>query len=132
MARRPRRPARLAVVLATVGLCGYAARGQALDLPRATIVESVACADDPDETYALYLPSDYTIDREWSLLLAFHPGARGRAMVETYRAAAERYGFVVAASNTSRNGPWDVSARAVKAVSKDVGRRFASTRHACT
>ena len=46
-------------------------------------------------------------------------------MVETYRAAAERYGYVVAASTTSRNGSWDVSAKAVRAMSRDVGRRFA-------
>jgi poly(3-hydroxybutyrate) depolymerase len=117
--------ARLAVALALTVLHLDAAGAAAQDLPRGTIVDSVACADDPAETYALYLPSDYSPDRAWSLLLAFHPGARGRAMVETYRAAAERYGFVVAASNTSRNGPWEVSSRAVKAMSKDVGRRFA-------
>ena len=81
-------------------------------------------ADDPGESYALYLPSDYSADRPWSLLLAFHPQARGRALVETYRAAAERYGYVVAGSNTSRNGPWEVSAKAVRALSRDVGRRF--------
>ncbi|MGE0812411.1 MAG: hypothetical protein AB7O28_01625 [Vicinamibacterales bacterium] len=97
----------------------------AQDLPRGTIVDTVACADDPAETYALYLPSGYTPDRPWSLLLGFHPGARGRAIVETYRAAAERYGYIVAGSNTSRNGPWDTSIRAVRAVSKDLGRRFA-------
>jgi hypothetical protein len=56
--------------------------------------------------------------------MGFHPGARGRAIVEKYRAAAETFGFIVAASNTSRNGPWDVSARAAKAMSGDVYRRF--------
>ena len=94
-------------------------------LPRGVIVDEVRCADDPTETYALYLPSDYSADRVWNLLLAFHPSARGRVMVETYRAAAERYGYVVAASTTSRNGSWDVSVKAVRAMSRDVGRRFA-------
>ncbi|MEZ5289532.1 MAG: hypothetical protein R2745_00475 [Vicinamibacterales bacterium] len=97
----------------------------AQDLPRGTIIDAVACADAPDETYALYLPSGYTPDRPWSLLLGFHPGARGRAIVETYREAAERYGYIVAGSNTSRNGPWEASIRAVRAVSKDLGQRFA-------
>ena len=91
---------------------------------RGVIVDEVRCADDPSETYALYLPSDYTPDRAWNLLLAFHPAARGQVLVETYRAAAERYGYVVAASTTSRNGSWDVSAKAVRAMSRDVGRRF--------
>src|SRR6185436_18956147 len=55
---------------------------------------------------------------------AFHPGARGRQMVEKYQAAAEQYGYIVAGSNTSRNGPWSVSMTAVHAVSTDLGQRF--------
>lgn len=105
-------------------LVAAAAPGAAQSLSPGVIHDEVPCADDPSETYALYLPSDYTPDRPWSLLLGFHPGARGRAIVDIYRAAAERYGFVVAASNTSRNGPWERSARAVRAMSKDVAGRF--------
>jgi hypothetical protein len=56
--------------------------------------------------------------------MAFHPSARGRAMVEKYQAAAERYGYVVAGSNNSRNGPWSVSVAAVHAMSLDLGKRF--------
>jgi predicted esterase len=93
-------------------------------LPPGEFLANVSCADDPTERYALYLPSDYSPDRTWSLLLAFHPGANGAVMVARYQAAAERYGYVVAGSNTSRNGPWDVSAKAVRAMSRDVGQRF--------
>jgi len=96
----------------------------AQDLPRGTIIDDVKCAADPAQSYALYLPSNYSPDRSWNLLVAFHPGARGRLMVEKYRAAAEEYGYVVAASNTSRNGPWSVSAAAVQAMWPDLGRRF--------
>ena len=74
-------------------------------LQRGTIIDRVECADDPAQTYALYLPSTYSPERTWSLLLAFHPAARGRLMVEKYQAAAEQYGYIVAASNNSRNGP---------------------------
>jgi poly(3-hydroxybutyrate) depolymerase len=95
------------------------------DFPRGQIVDSVTCADDQTQSYALYLPSDYTPDRPWNLLLAFHPSARGRAFAEKYQASAERFGYIVAASNNSRNGSWEVTARAVRAVSRDVGRRFA-------
>ena len=77
-----------------------AARGQ--DIPRGTIVDDVKCAADPTQSYALYVPSTYSPDRAWSLPIAFHPGARGRAMVEKYAAAAEQYGYIVAGSNTSR------------------------------
>lgn len=110
------------VVLACVLLPSTTASAQALT--PGVIHDDIAVAGDPGESYALYLPSDYSADRPWSLLLGFHPGARGRAIVETYRAAAERYGYVVAASNTSRNGPWERSANAVRAMSKDVASRF--------
>src|SRR4026209_1637464 len=62
-----------------------AATGLAQELPRGEIVDIVKCAADSTQSYALYIPSTYSPDRTWSLLIAFHPGARGRAMVETYR-----------------------------------------------
>ncbi len=96
----------------------------AQDLPRGQIVDEVKCAADPSQSYALYLPSNYSPDRAWSLLVGFHPAARGRAIVETYQAAAEKYGYVVAGSNNSRNGPWEVSAASVQAMSADLGQRF--------
>ncbi len=96
----------------------------AQSLPSGTIVDDVKCAADQTQSYALYLPSQYTPDRQWNLLIAFHPGARGRAMVEKYQAAAERYGYIIAASNNSRNGPWSVSAAAVKAMTVDLSQRF--------
>ena len=100
------------------------ASARAQDLPRGSIVDRVACATDASQTYALYLPPTYAPDRSWSLLLAFHPAARGRAMVETYERAAEQYGYIVAGSNNSRNGSWEVSIAALRAMSDDVARRF--------
>jgi dienelactone hydrolase len=99
-----------------------AARAQ--DLARGTIVDEVTCAADATQSYALYLPSTYSPDRKWSLLIAFHPAARGRLMVEKYQAAAEEYGYIVAGSNNSRNGSWVVSSAAVVAISADLGQRF--------
>jgi hypothetical protein len=109
---------------AFVGLGLIAATAGSQELPRGVVIDSVTVSDDSAQSYALYLPSDYTPDRAWNLLLAFHPGARGVAFVEKYRAAAERYGYIVAGSNNSRNGSWDTITRAVRAVSRDVGRRF--------
>lgn len=121
---RASRAGRCLVAMAGVALLWVTRAASAQELSPGVIHDEVAVADDPSETYALYLPSDYSPERPWSLLLGFHPGARGRAIVETYQAAAERYGYVVAASNTSRNGPWERSATAVRAMSKDVASRF--------
>jgi hypothetical protein len=87
--------------------------------------DDVKCLSDSSQSYSLYLPSNYSRDRQWSVLVAFHPAARGRAFVEKYKAAAEQYGYVVAGSNNSRNGPWSVSMAAVKAMLPDLDKRFA-------
>lgn len=113
-----------ACLLTAATLLASAAPG-AQDLPRGTVIDALPVSEDPSQSYALYLPSDYAPDRTWSLLLAFHPSARGRALVDKYRAAAERYGYIVAGSNNSRNGSWQETIRAVRAMSGDVGRRFA-------
>jgi predicted esterase len=108
-----------------LGISVLAARAGAQSFPAGTIVDEVACAGDATHSYALYLPSRYSPDRPWNLLLAFHPGGRGRAMVEKYQGAAEQYGYIVAGSNNSRNGPWSVSTAAVKAMTTDLAQRFA-------
>jgi dienelactone hydrolase len=108
-----------------LGLSAVPVGGQTTDIGRGVVVPSVQCADTPDQTYALYLPSNYSPDRPWTVLLAFHPAADGRRMVETFRAGAEALGVIVAASNNARNGPHEISARAAQAMGIDVSRRFA-------
>src|SRR5262245_812570 len=98
--------------------------GLALDLPRGQIIDDVVCADDPAQHYSLYLPSNFTPDRAWPVILAFDAGGRGRRGVERYQAGAERYGYIVAGSNNSRNGPWKPSLDAARAMATDVAARF--------
>jgi poly(3-hydroxybutyrate) depolymerase len=116
----------VAALAAALGAAGIASRQ---DLPLGRVIDDVRCVADPSQGYALYLPSNYTAAREWSLLIAFHPGANGRAITEKYRAAAEQYGYIVAGSNNSRNGPANVSAASVAAMSVDLGRRFSVDAH---
>ena len=92
--------------------------------PNGKIIDSVECAADPAQHYALYLPSNYTPVRKWSVILAFDAGARGRMPVERYQQAAEKYGYIVAGSLNSRNGPWEISKAAAKAMTADVLARF--------
>ena len=112
-------------VLAALAVLGAIAPSSAQDLPRGEILESVTTLADPAQRYAIYLPSTYTPTRPWPVLIGLHPAARGRAIVETYRDAAERFGFIVVGSNNARNGPWEVSLRAGNAVLQDVGSRCA-------
>lgn len=96
----------------------------AQQLPLGEIAGDVRCAADASQSYALYLPSNYTAERAWPVIFAFDPGGRGQRGVEQYRAAAEKFGYIVAGSNVSRNGSWNVSMGAAQAMGADVSSRF--------
>ncbi len=89
------------------------------------LVEHVACAKHPEQSYALYLPSNYSPARSWPIIYSFDPAARGRLPVEIQKEAAERYGYILAASNNSKNGPWKPEAEAAEAMMEDTQSRFA-------
>jgi hypothetical protein len=91
---------------------------------KGTVIEHLACLDDPSQSYALYLPSQYSPDRSWPVLYAFDPFARGKVAVEVYRAAAEKYGYIVAGSNNSKNGPASIQTAAAQALWLDTHQRF--------
>jgi poly(3-hydroxybutyrate) depolymerase len=95
----------------------------ALSLPAADIVD-MTCEADSAQRYALYLPPNYSPAREWKVIFAFDAGARGRIAVEHLAAGAEKYGYIVAGSYNSRNGPWDVSLHAAEAMQADVTKRY--------
>ena len=97
----------------------------AQSLPLGQIIDEVTCAADANQKYSLYLPSTYATHRTWPVILAFDPGGRGRRAVEQYQAAAEKFGYLIAASNVSRNGSWAVSMGAAQAMGADVTQRFA-------
>lgn len=84
----------------------------------------VAVRADPQQTYALYLPSSYDPAKRWPVLFAFDPRARGPAPLQSFKDAAERYGYVLAGSNVSRNGPMLPSIQAGLAMMRDVLGRF--------
>lgn len=92
--------------------------------PSGEVIERLVCADNPNQSYALYLPSSYTTDKSWPIVMALDPGARGKIPVKHFREAAEKYGWIIAASNNSRNGPIELSVEAINAIWKDARARF--------
>jgi predicted esterase len=98
---------------------------QTIELARGKIIENLVCLTDATQSYALYLPSRYTPGRKWPILFAFDPGARGKIPVERFQEAAEKYGWIVAGSNNSRNGAFRTSVDAWNAIVKDAHDRLA-------
>jgi hypothetical protein len=103
-------------------MVGRTASGQ--DLPPGHIIDDVQCKDDAAQHYALYVPSNFTPLGRWPVIFIFDAMGRGRTGVERYQAAAEKYGYLVAGSNNSRNGPWEISLGAARAMTADVDKRF--------
>ncbi len=98
--------------------------GTEQELEKGKIIDKVICQWDSSQSYALYLPSNYTPEKKWPILYALDPGARGKAPLEHFQAAAEEYNYIIAGSNNSRNGPWEPVFRAIQAVWLDTNTRF--------
>jgi hypothetical protein len=98
---------------------------RAEELARGRILDRIVCLDDFEQSYALYLPSSYRPDRAWPVIYCFDPGGRGSTPVALFKAGADRYGCLLIGSNNSRNGPWDVILRAMRAVWLDSHARLA-------
>ncbi len=93
-------------------------------VPTGQTIDQTTAIADSSQSYALYLPSNYTPARRWPAILVFDPAARGPRAVAVFQPAAEKYGYIVAASNTSRNGPWRPQLHAVQAMWNDLHARF--------
>lgn len=98
--------------------------GLAQEFPKGQIIDKVICAKDKTFSYALYLPSAYSPDKAWPVIVCFDPRAQGRRPLDLLQAAAESHGYIVAGSLDSKNGPLEPSQQAAKAVWADIRERF--------
>ena len=94
------------------------------EIPKGRVVPAVPSVAKPEQSYALYLPAAYAAERRWPIVYVFDPGGQGRRPVELMRGAADRFGYLVAASNNSRNGPWQASLEAAAEMWDDTRRRL--------
>jgi dienelactone hydrolase len=113
------------VIYSAVPAVHSRAEGTRPRLSAGQLIEMVVCEGDPTQSYALYLPSSYTAARRWPIVYAFDPGAHGKLPVELYKNIAEKYGFVIAGSNNSRNFSNDESSRSMSAMWQDTHSRLA-------
>lgn len=88
------------------------------------LTPKVAIKADPQQTYALYVPSHYDASKRWPVVYIYDAGARGAFAAERFRTAAEQFGYIVAASNVSHNGPAEASLAAMQAMTSDVEARL--------
>ncbi|PWT90859.1 MAG: hypothetical protein C5B55_09060, partial [Blastocatellia bacterium] len=94
-------------------------------IPVGAVTEKIVTQSEPDQSYAVYLPSNYSPAQKWPTIFCFDPGARGKLAVGRFKSAAEKFGYIVVCSNNSRNGlDTDVVTKIVNAFWDDVHHRF--------
>ncbi len=88
------------------------------------INDTVRCRNAAGQSYALFQPAQYDNKKSWPVILIFDPGAQGRTGVNAFIEAARKYGFILACSNNSRNGPQGDNFIAAAAMLQDIEERF--------
>lgn len=94
-------------------------------LPRGSVIPKVDCAAAPGQSYALYLPSNYSPDRPWPIVYILDARSRGAMVAEIFRPGAETYGYILASSNNSASDTsMDPNFEAMRAMWNDTHARF--------
>ena len=88
------------------------------------MLPKITTSKDSRQSYALYLPSNYSSAKQWPIVYAFDPAARGALPVGLLKDAAEKYGYIVAGSNNSRNGSGQLEGQAAQAMFDDTHARL--------
>ncbi|MBK5284311.1 MAG: hypothetical protein JJE25_02825 [Bacteroidia bacterium] len=68
------------------------------------IKNGLLCDADGSLNYCLYLPGNYTAEKKFPVLFIFDAHGDGSLPVKKYSSLAEEYGYILVASNNSKNG----------------------------
>lgn len=85
---------------------------------------TVKCDADSSQSYSVCLPTNYNQSQKYPVLFMFDPAARGKFAAGLYKKVASDYGFIIIASNNSRNGPINVSLNAANTMFTDAFRKY--------
>ncbi len=93
-------------------------------LPRGKVAESLH-GEDPEQTYALYLPTAYDPARPSPIVYVLDPRGRALLALDRFRPGAESLGFVLASSYRTRSDEaTDVNTPALQAMWADTHARL--------
>jgi hypothetical protein len=88
------------------------------------VILTIKCDADTTQFYSVCLPLNYSQSQKYPVLFMFDPAARGKFAAGLYQKAATDYGFIIIASNNSRNGPINESLNAANAVFTDAFKKY--------
>jgi len=72
---------------------------QQITLKKGIVIDSIAVKDSISESFSLYLPSSFELDKNWPILFVFDMAGRGKQTIRMFKEAAEKQGYILASSN---------------------------------
>ena len=73
---------------------------QELTFKKGVVTDSVIINDSIQESFALYLPKNFEVSKNWPVIFLFDELGRGRQLVRFFQDSAEKEGYILAASNS--------------------------------
>jgi len=74
------------------------------EFKKGQVIDSIRCTSDGAQYFALYLPSNYAPNLNFPCIVLFDAHARGILPLNKYKNLAEKYGYILVASDNSKNG----------------------------
>ena len=72
---------------------------QEISLRKGAVTDNLSVNDSLSETFAIYLPTNYSNERSWPVCFVFDPEGRGKSVVQLFRQPGEEQGYVIVGSN---------------------------------
>mgnify|MGYP000238374427 CR=1 FL=1 len=88
---------RLLLVLA-LGTC-FTALAQKLSIRKGIVNDTIKALGSTNESFALYLPTNFDASKEWPVLFVFDMEGRNKQALAMFKEAAEDQGYILASSN---------------------------------
>jgi|GEM_PF-370556 len=76
---------------------------QLLSLKKGAVTDDILVHDSIPETFAIYLPSNFDASKKWPIVFVVDTEGKGKQAVGMFAGAAEKSGYVLAASNAVRD-----------------------------
>jgi len=109
------------VLLTALGVYSQGAQSTVQTFRTGQIIEDVRSESNPEQRFALYLPTTFKPDVPTPVLFVMDPRRRALVPLKLFRPAAERFGWVIVSSyNTVSDEPAEPTLRALQAMWTDM------------
>ncbi|MEG3658281.1 alpha/beta hydrolase [Arenibacter palladensis] len=78
---------------------GLWGNSQQMTLKKGIVIDSIPVKDSISESYSLFLPTSFEMDRNWPILFVFDMEGQGKRAVRMFQESAEKQGYILAAPN---------------------------------